>query len=151
MQHDHEHHEGHDSHHAQEASASHAEHEAVFPPPSDGKGNVVDELKNNEMAAKVATIAVVGVGVALVSVELLPAMLIGAAAALLPGIGPKWTPYFKSTVRAGYNAVRKTREVVAEAGEHLQDAIAEAKSEKGAAAPTPAGPIPTPQTTVHSA
>jgi hypothetical protein len=69
------------------------------------------------------------VGVALISTELIPGMLIGLAAAFLPGMGPKLRPLLKSTVRAGYSAVQKTRELVAEASEQMQDAVAEARAE----------------------
>jgi hypothetical protein len=102
------------------------EHEAVFPPVSD-----VDQAEgeSSDIGGKVATIAIVGVGVALISAELIPGMLIGVAAALLPGIGPKMRPFFRSTVRAGYKAVQKTREAMAEAGEQFQDIVAEAKAE----------------------
>src|ERR1700722_16903474 len=86
-----------------------------------------EEVKNNDIVGKAATIAVVGVGVALISAELIPGMIIGVAAAFLPGIGPKLRPLFKSTVRAGYSAMRKTREMVAEATEEVQDGVAEAR------------------------
>ena len=88
-----------------------------------------EEVKSNDVVAKAATIAVVGVGVALISTELIPGMLIGLAAAFLPGMGPKLRPLLKSTVRAGYSAVQKTRELVAEASEQMQDAVAEARAE----------------------
>src|SRR5271165_2667543 len=91
--------------------------------------NFGEEVKNNDVVAKAATIVVVGAGVALISAELLPGMLIGVAAAFLPGIGPKLRPMFKSTVRAGYKAVRKTREMMAEASEQVKDMVAEAKAE----------------------
>jgi hypothetical protein len=91
--------------------------------------NFGDEIKSNDIVAKAATIAVVGVGVALISTELIPGMLIGVAAAFLPGIGPKLRPLFKSTVRAGYSAMLKTREMVAEATEQMQDVVAEARAD----------------------
>jgi hypothetical protein len=117
-----------------ETANSHAEHEheAVFPPSEESDESAG---KNNDVAAKAATIAVVGVGVALISAELIPGMLIGVAAALLPGMGSKIKPFFKSTVRAGYTAVRKTREMMSEAGEQFQDIVAEAKSEKTVTTP----------------
>jgi hypothetical protein len=104
--------------------------------------NFGDEpVEKNDVAAKVATIAVVGVGAALISAELIPGIIIGVAACLLPGIGPKLKPLFKSTVRAGYSAVRKTREMVAEAHEQVKDVVAEARADheaeaKGAGAST---------------
>lgn len=104
---------------------------ATFAPP---EGSEVTESANGDLAAKVATIAVVGVGAALISVELIPGMLIGVAAAFLPGIGPKVKPFFKQTVKAGYTAVRKTREMMSEAGEQFQDIVAEARSEKAVSA-----------------
>lgn len=91
--------------------------------------NFGEEVQTNDVVAKAATIAVVGVGVALISAELIPGMLIGVAAAFLPGIGPKLRPLFKSTVRAGYSAMRKTREVMAEATEQMKDAVAEARAD----------------------
>jgi hypothetical protein len=91
--------------------------------------NFGEENKNNDVVAKVATIAVIGVGAALIATELIPGMLIGLAAAFLPGLGPKLRPMFKSTVRAGYAAVQKTREVVAEASESMEDVVAEAKAD----------------------
>jgi hypothetical protein len=91
--------------------------------------NFGEEVKTNDIVAKAATVVVVGAGVALISAELIPGMLIGVAAAFLPGIGPKLRPLFKSTVRAGYSAVRKTREMMAEATEQMHDMVAEAKAE----------------------
>jgi hypothetical protein len=128
--------------HAAEAGEPSAqqEHEAVFPP-TDGATDYFGDVKSSDVVGKVATIAVVGAGVALISTELLPGMLIGVAAAFLPGIGPKMRPFLKATVRAGYSAVRKTREMVAEAGEQIQDIVAEAKHE----APPVATPPETPK------
>jgi hypothetical protein len=92
--------------------------------------NFGEETNNsNDVVAKVATVAVVGAGVALISAELIPGMLIGIAAACLPGIGPKLRPLFRSTVRAGYSAVRKTREMMAEASEQVKDVVAEARAD----------------------
>ena len=95
--------------------------------------------KSNDLAARAATIAVVGVGVALISTELIPGMLIGVAAALLPGMGPKLRPFLKSTMKAGFSAVRKTREMIAEAGEQVQDMLAEVQAEDAVPVPHPGG------------
>jgi hypothetical protein len=111
------------------------DHEAVFPP----SGGQAGDDTGSDIIGKAATIAVVGVGVALISAELIPGMLIGVAAAFLPGIGPKLRPFFKSTVKAGYSAFRKTREMVSEAGEQIQDVIAEVNTEHSHPA-TPAAP-----------
>jgi hypothetical protein len=111
--------------------------EADAMPPVDSDGDHFGEVKNDDIVAKAATIAVVGVGVAIVSAELLPGMLIGVAAAFLPGLGPKMRPFLKSTVKAGYSAVRKTREMMAEASEQVQDMLAEAKAEDVPPVPPP--------------
>jgi hypothetical protein len=98
--------------------------------------NFGEEVKSNDVVAKAATIVVVGAGVALISAELLPGMLIGVGAAFLPGIGPKLRPMFKSTVRAGYSAMQKTKEMMAEATEQMHDMVAEAKADHAAKAET---------------
>ena|ERR1022692_3371122 len=113
-------------HHKPSASNGHVDDLGTDNPELENFG---EEVKSNDVVAKVATIAVVGVGVALISTELIPGMLIGLAAAFLPGMGPKLRPLLKSTVRAGYSAVQKTRELVAEASEQMQDAVAEARAE----------------------
>jgi hypothetical protein len=88
-----------------------------------------EETRNDDIVAKAATIVVVGAGVALISAELLPGMLIGVAAAFLPSFGKKLRPLFKSTVRASYSAIQKTREMVAEAKEQVEDVVAEARAD----------------------
>ncbi len=93
-----------------------------------------EEPKNNDIVGKAATIAVIGVGAALISTELIPGMIIGVCAAFIPGLGPKLRPLFKSTVKAGYTAMRKTREMVAEATEQMQDVVAEARASHAAEA-----------------
>jgi hypothetical protein len=113
--------------HHEPANGHAHEPEAAFPPAPETAEEAED---NKDLAAKVATIAVVGVGAALISVELIPGMLLGVAAAFLPGVRNKVKPFFRHTVKAGYSAMRKTREMMAEAGEQFQDIVAEAKSEK---------------------
>jgi len=99
-----------------------------------GEAKTAAQAKQDELVGKVATVAVVGVGAALISVELIPGLLIGAAAAFLPNFMPKLgqslRPAMRSTVRAGYKFARKTREVFAEAGEQVQDMVAEARLEQ---------------------
>lgn len=85
------------------------------------------------LASKAATVAIIGLGIALIEVELIPGMLLGVAAVLAPTLFPKIgraiRPLVKGAVRAGYAMAEKARETVAEAGEHLQDIVAEVKSE----------------------
>ncbi len=85
------------------------------------------------LASKAATVAIIGLGIALIEVELIPGMLLGVAAVLAPNLFPKIgraiRPLVKGAVRAAYAMAEKTRETVAEAGEHFQDIVAEVKSE----------------------
>ncbi len=80
-----------------------------------------------------ATAAIVGVGVALVEPELIPGMLIGAGAwlvpKLLPALGSMLRPVVKGVIKAGYSATMAVREVVAEASEQVEDIVAEARAE----------------------
>lgn len=68
--------------------------------------------------ATVATVAVVGVGAAVIEAALVPGMVLGAAAALLPkaipGIGEALNFLFRSTVQGAYKIGRRTREIVGE-------------------------------------
>ncbi len=102
-----------------------------------------------DLTTKVATVGLIGLGVALVEASLIPGMIIGVAAALAPKYAPKLTeglrPLFKSTVRGAYKVVQKTREAVAEAGEQVQDLMAEARlEEKQEAAASKANAEPPP-------
>jgi hypothetical protein len=95
-----------------------------------------------DLTTKVAMVGIIGLGVALIEASLIPGMIIGVAAALAPRYAPKLTeglrPLFKSTVRGAYKIAQKTREAVAEAGEQVQDLMAEARlEEKQAAASKP--------------
>lgn len=83
---------------------------------------------------KALTVAAVGVAAALIEVELIPGMLIGVAAMLAPNLLPKvgngLRPLIKGAVRAGYSVAERTKETFAEAGEQLQDIVAEVKAEQ---------------------
>lgn len=111
--------------------------------PLNGEAKSATEAKQDDLVGKVATVAVVGVGAALISVELIPGLLIGAAAAFLPNFMPKLgqslRPAMRSTVRASYKFAQKTREVFAEAGEQVQDMVAEARLEHTQAQATTPG------------
>jgi hypothetical protein len=92
---------------------------------------------------RIATIAPVGVGAALIEAELIPGILIGAAAMLVPNVLPKigsvFRPLVKQTVRFGYAVGDRAREGLAELNEEMQDVVAEVKSETHTAASAPAG------------
>lgn len=88
----------------------------------------------NELSSKLATVAAVGIGAALIEVELIPGMLLGVAAMLIPNLLPRLgngiRPLVKGAVRAGYSVAERTKETVAEANEHFQDIVAEVRSEQ---------------------
>lgn len=88
----------------------------------------------NELSSKLATVAAVGIGAALIEVELIPGMLLGVAAMLIPNLLPRLgngiRPIVKGAVRAGYSVAERTKETVAEASEHFQDIVAEVRSEQ---------------------
>ena len=82
----------------------------------------------------VVTAAAVVVGAALIEVELIPGLLIGAGAILLgkffPELGAYVRPAIKGAVRAGFSMTQKVREVVAETSEQVHDLVAEVKHEQ---------------------
>jgi hypothetical protein len=100
--------------------------------------------ETNDIGNKIATVAVVGLGAALIEAELIPGILIGAAAMLMPNVFPKFgralRPLVKQTVRAGYALAGRAREGVAELNEQMQDIVAEVKSETPHVANAPTTP-----------
>jgi hypothetical protein len=86
------------------------------------------------LVATAATVGVVGIGVAVFEAALLPGVVLGVAAMLvpkyLPRMGTTLTPLLRSTVRGVYKAGQKTREMVAEAQEHVHDIVAEVNAEE---------------------
>ena len=89
--------------------------------------------ENNELGNRIATVAAIGIGAALIEVELIPGILIGIGAMLAPQLVPKLgsalRPLVKSAVKAGYTLVDKGREMAAETSEQFQDIVAEVKAE----------------------
>lgn len=87
-----------------------------------------------EDVSAVATAAVVGTAVAVIESELIPGLLIGAAAMLVGKMFPRVTrgmrPVAKMIIRGGIAISDKAREVVAETGEQFQDIVAEARAER---------------------
>jgi hypothetical protein len=90
------------------------------------RGRGVDEA----LGAKLATVATVGLAVALIEVEWIPGLLLGAAAImapdLLPAIRRGLRPIAKGVVRAGYYA----KDAVAGAGEQIQIVMNEVHGEQ---------------------
>ncbi len=96
---------------------------------------------NGDLVGKIALVGVIGVGAALIEVSLIPGMIIGAVAVLapkvLPDVGSRLRPLFKSTIRGAYKLQERTREAFAEAQEHVQDIMAEARHEEQEAETAP--------------
>jgi hypothetical protein len=95
----------------------------------------IDEAPDDqgEIIATAATIAVVAIGAAVFEAALLPGLALGVVAALaprvLPNLGSAMAPMFRSSVRGAYRLGQRTREMVAEAQEHVNDIVAEANAE----------------------
>jgi hypothetical protein len=100
--------------------------------------DTVDGSSNDRDAqvavATAATVALVGIGTAVVEAALLPAVVLGAAAVAvpryLPKIGATLNPLFRSTVRSAYKIGQKTKEMFAEAQEQVHDIVAEVDAER---------------------
>lgn len=69
--------------------------------------------ESSDLADRVATIAVVGLAAALIEVELIPGILIGAVATLVPNLFPRFgnvlRPLVKETVRSGYTLAGRAK------------------------------------------
>ena len=92
-----------------------------------------ETTQGNDVVGTVAIAGVIGVGAALIEASLIPGLIIGAAAVLapkfVPEIGTRLRPLVKSTIRGAMKLTEKTREAFAEAHEHVQDIMAEARHE----------------------
>ena len=97
------------------------------------------ETDQSDIVLTAATVAVVGVGVIVFEAALLPGLALGVAAMLapkvLPNLGAALNPLFRSTVRGAYQVGRKTKEMMAEAHEHVNDIVAEVHSDAEEKAP----------------
>jgi hypothetical protein len=92
-----------------------------------------DSENRSDVAATVATVAVVGIVAAAFEAALLPGIVLGVAAVWLPQHFPKMgaalNPLFRTTVRGAYKIRQKTQEMMAEAHEQVQDIVAEVDAE----------------------
>jgi hypothetical protein len=83
--------------------------------------------------ATAATVAVVGIGAAAFEAALLPGIILGVAAMWLPQHFPKLgealNPLFRTTVRGACKLSKKTKEMMAEAHEQVNDIAAEVHAE----------------------
>src|SRR5271166_4797374 len=87
----------------------------------------------SDMVATVATVAVVGIAAAAFEAALLPGIVLGVAAVAapkyLPKMGAALNPVFRSTVRGAYKMGQKTKEMLADAHEQVNDIVAEVHAE----------------------
>lgn len=119
--------------------------EHLAEPAAEPEAEVVeaDGETNNEAIATVATVAVVGIGAAAFEAALLPGIVLGVAAMwaprYLPKMGAALNPLFRSTVRGAYKLRQKTREMMAEAHEQVNDIVAEVHAEGDAASKVAGG------------
>lgn len=85
-------------------------------------------------ATSVATVAAIVVGAALIEVELIPGLIIGAGAVLLgklfPELGDHVRPAIKGVLRTGFVMAHKAQELMAETSEQVHDLVAEVMSEQ---------------------
>jgi Protein of unknown function (DUF5132) len=91
------------------------------------------EEENGGINKTVATVVVVAAGAALFEAALLPGIVLGVAAMAAPKYLPKMAgalgPVFKSTVRGTFKLAQKSKEMFAEAHEHVNDIVAEVRAE----------------------
>ena len=103
-------------------------------------GSAVQVLSHEQTRSELVTAAVIGAAAVLIEIELLPGILLGVAAMMIPKLFPGVTnfarPLMKSTIGLGYRAMAKTQQLVAEASDHAQDMLAEIRveSERGGSA-----------------
>jgi hypothetical protein len=93
----------------------------------------IQDRDDAEITSTLATVAVVAAGAALFEVALLPGLVLGVAAIAAPKYLPRLagavTPIFKSAVRGTYKFAQKSREAFAGVHEHVNDIVAEARTE----------------------
>ncbi len=99
----------------------------------EGEGVVPAAEERGDMVATVATVAVVGIAAAAFEAALLPGIVLGVAAVavprFLPRAGAALNPLFRSSVRGVYKMGQKTKEMLAEAHEQVNDIVAEVHAE----------------------
>jgi Protein of unknown function (DUF5132) len=112
-------------------SSETSEHEHVHAQETEGVELAGED--RSDMVATVATVAVVGIAAAAFEAALLPGIVLGVAAVAapkyLPKLGAALNPLFRSTVRGAYKMGQKTKEMLAEAHEQVNDIVAEVHAE----------------------
>jgi hypothetical protein len=115
-----------------------ASHLGAGPAQTPVNGPIAEEA--DDFVTSAVTVGAVVAGAALFEAALIPGIIVGAAAVLapkyLPQIGAGLEPLVKYAIRGAYKIGQKTREVVAEAQEHVNDIVAEVNAEQEAAVAT---------------
>ena len=113
------------------SSTEHGPEEAAARPadaPMTTAGN-----SSSDAATTAAVVGVVAVGALLFEAALIPGMILGVGAMLVPKVLPRLgeglQPAFRATVRGAYKAGKTARHAFAEAKEQVHDVVAEAKAE----------------------
>jgi len=108
-----------------------------------GLSNTVRSALPDSMGGVAATAAVV-LGAALIEVELVPGILLGAGAMLLgkalPRLGTSARPMLKSVIAAGLSAYEKSRAAAAGAAGQTRQVIGEVRRHAAPSAPTSSRP-----------
>jgi len=87
----------------------------------------------SDIATTAAVVGVVAVGALIFETALIPGMILGVGAMLvpkaLPGLGQGVQPAFRATVRGAYKAGGTVRHAFAEAREQVHDVVGGAKAD----------------------
>ena len=101
----------------------------------DASGPEASDNRDDVIVAT-ATVGIICVGAALIETALIPGMIIGVAAMLvpkaLPKLGAAVEPVFRGAVRGAYKLGQKARHVMAEAQEQVHDIVAEENAAEAA-------------------
>ena len=93
-------------------------------------------LCGDDVATTAAVVGIVAVGAVIFEAALIPGMILGVGAMLVPRVLPRLgeglEPAFRATVRGAYKVGRKARHAFAEAKEQVHDVVAETEAESGA-------------------
>jgi len=91
------------------------------------------ENRCSEAATTATVVGVVAVGALIFEAALIPGVILGVGAMLVPKVLPRLgeglQPAFRATVRGAYKAGRTARHAFAEAKEQVHDVVAEAKAD----------------------
>jgi hypothetical protein len=94
-----------------------------------------------EVVAGVATVGIICVGAALFEAALIPGIVVGVAAMLvpkaLPRLGTAISPMVRGAVRGTYKLGQKARHIMSEAEEQVRDIVAEENAAEVPAKPNP--------------